>query len=93
MPKPYGSTEKVPYPAGDLGWQPNPPIVSIVGEKVKIVPSSFSQMGYTYAVFVTGNVNVNSTIQQPVSTYYPQFDIHLPFNSTLRINNPPELSN
>ena len=57
-----------------------------------IVPLSKRIFGKSYAIYVNGNVNVNRTIQGPISAHNKYFDITIPFFEFKFENEAPQIS-
>ena len=57
------------------GENTDPPFVELDEEltTLTIAPSDAQLIGKSYAIYVNGNVSVNSTIQVPVSAHNQQF--------------------
>jgi len=59
---------------------------------VRIAPSAKNE-GFSYAVFINGNLNVNSTVQGPVNAVSQQFDVQIPSTVIKVGNTAPKVSN
>ena len=70
-----GDAEEPVFDKEREGENTDPPFVELDEEltTLKIAPSDAQLIGKSYAIYVNGNVNVNSTMQGPVNAHNDEF--------------------
>ena len=91
--KAYGSRSPETFQIKDEGNQPAPAFVSLAGKNEIMIKPGKQHEGFYYAVFINGHLQVNSTIQEPMSAHNEQFDVQVPPEIVHLKNTPPKIQN